>query len=316
MKTNRLLIAMMAALFLVPSIAAAQNKMSYQQYQAQLEQFKQREDSAKQRINELNVENAKLQTELDGLDAQIGQVWQKIYKDLAIEPADLRKFADELDAIGAALDGYDAMSADDLKRNRTGLDVLQKRIDKVAENRAAVLSRYKTIINRLNTHIDDLKSGRTRPKPEIVSGTAPETTPGAKPGMGPSMTSTPKSRETLGGMPTKKGVMYTVIRGDYLWKIAAMKQHYGDGMKWMRIYSVNRNQIKNPDLIYPKQVFYIPFEIEANQVLVRRGQSLSSLAEELYDDPFQWRKLYEANKGLITNPTTIYPEMILAVPGR
>jgi hypothetical protein len=316
MKTTRLLFALMAALFFIPSIAAAQNPMSYQQYQAQIDQFKQREDAAKQRINQLNVENANLQTELDGLDAQIGEVWQSIYKDLKIEPADLRQFADELDAIGAALDGYDAMSADDLKRNRSGLDALQKRIDKAAENRAAVLSRYKTIISRLNAHVADLKSGHTKPKPQLATGTAPVTTPSAAPGMGPAMTSTPKSRETLGGMPTKKGAMYTVIRGDYLWKIAAMKKHYGDGMKWMRIYSVNRDQIKNPDLIYPKQVFYIPFEVEANQVLVRRGQSLSSLAEELYDDPFQWRKLYEANKGLITDPTTIYPEMILTVPGR
>ena len=309
MKTTRALISLMAALLLIPTLSLAQTKMTYQQYQSQLEQFKQREQTARKKISDLNVENNNLQKQLDDLDTEIGQEWQSIYKDLGIDPTELRSFADELDAIGAALDGYEAMSADDLKNNRAGLDALQKRIDAVAGNRAAVLSRYKTIIARLNTRVADLKSGKVKAKPVMAA------TPVATKA-GPAMTSTPKSREIAGGTPTKKGTMYTVVRGDYLWKIAAMKQHYGDGMKWMRIYSVNRDQIKNPDLIYPKQRFYIPFEVNANQVLVKKGQNLSSLAEELYGDPFQWRKLYEANKGLITDPTTIYPEMILTVPGR
>lgn len=310
MKTNRFLIVLMVALVLLPTLVFAQTKMSYQQYQTQLEQFKQREAAAKQKISDLNVETANLQTQLDQLDTEIGEVWQDIYKDLGIQPVALRGFADELDAIGAALDGYEAMTPDDLKRNRAGLDALQSRIDKASKDRAAMLSRYMTIINKLNTRVADLKSGKVKPKPTMAS------TPAASTSTGPAMASTPKSREMAGGAPSNKGVMYTVIRGDYLWKIAAMKKHYGDGMKWMRIYSVNRDQIKNPDRIYPKQVFYIPFEVQANQVLVKKGQNLSSLADELYGDPFQWRKLYEANKGLITDPTTIYPEMILTVPGR
>jgi len=55
-----------------------------------------------------------------------------------------------------------------------------------------------------------------------------------------------------------KEIMYTVIRGDYLWKIAKKKEHYGNGFAWPVIYKANRDQIKDPDLIYPKQVFKIP----------------------------------------------------------
>ncbi len=51
---------------------------------------------------------------------------------------------------------------------------------------------------------------------------------------------------------------YTVIKGDYLWKIAKFWWIYRDGRKWRIIYEANRDKIKDPDLIYPKQVLTIP----------------------------------------------------------
>lgn len=55
-----------------------------------------------------------------------------------------------------------------------------------------------------------------------------------------------------------KETMYTVVRGDHLWGIARKAEHYGNGFAWPMIYKANRDKIKNPDLIYPKQVFSIP----------------------------------------------------------
>lgn len=55
-----------------------------------------------------------------------------------------------------------------------------------------------------------------------------------------------------------KDAMYTVVKGDCLWFIARRKEYYGNGFAWPKIYNANRDQIKNPDLIYPKQVFRIP----------------------------------------------------------
>ena len=53
-------------------------------------------------------------------------------------------------------------------------------------------------------------------------------------------------------------VNYTVIRGDCLWNIAKKKEFYGNGFAWPNIYNANRDKIKDPDLIFPKQVFKIP----------------------------------------------------------
>lgn len=44
--------------------------------------------------------------------------------------------------------------------------------------------------------------------------------------------------------------------GDCLWNIA--KKFYGDGKKWKIIYEANKNEIKDPRKIYPKQKLIIP----------------------------------------------------------
>lgn len=49
---------------------------------------------------------------------------------------------------------------------------------------------------------------------------------------------------------------HTVVRGDTLWGIA--KKYYGSGAQYTKIYNANRDQIKNPNRIYPGQVFTIP----------------------------------------------------------
>ena len=47
-----------------------------------------------------------------------------------------------------------------------------------------------------------------------------------------------------------------VVRGDSLWNIA--RAHYGTGFQHTLIYGANKEQIRDPDLIYPGQVFSLP----------------------------------------------------------
>ena len=49
---------------------------------------------------------------------------------------------------------------------------------------------------------------------------------------------------------------YTVQPGNSLWIIATGR--YGEGMRYLQIFSANKDQIRDPDLIYPGQVFAIP----------------------------------------------------------
>ena len=56
---------------------------------------------------------------------------------------------------------------------------------------------------------------------------------------------------------------YTVAKGDTLSHIA--KEHYGKASKWHAIFEANRDQIDDPDKIFPGQVLKIPADDSAAQ---------------------------------------------------
>ncbi|PWC57013.1 peptidoglycan-binding protein [Azospirillum sp. TSO22-1] len=52
------------------------------------------------------------------------------------------------------------------------------------------------------------------------------------------------------------GQSLVVQPGNSLWRIA--RRTYGDGLRYTTIYEANRSQIRDPDLIYPGQIFSLP----------------------------------------------------------
>ena len=62
--------------------------------------------------------------------------------------------------------------------------------------------------------------------------------------------------EAIGATAVAKGGVYVVRSGNSLWMIA--RQLYGEGFRYTTIYSANRGQIRDPNLIYPGQTFKLP----------------------------------------------------------
>ncbi|MEO9773005.1 LysM peptidoglycan-binding domain-containing protein [Roseibium sp.] len=59
------------------------------------------------------------------------------------------------------------------------------------------------------------------------------------------------------GAEVRKSLPVVIIRkGDNLWRIS--RRLYGEGLRYTTIYQANQEQIRNPDLIYPGQVFLTP----------------------------------------------------------
>ncbi len=56
----------------------------------------------------------------------------------------------------------------------------------------------------------------------------------------------------------KPSVMYTVKKGDTLWKIAETNYGKGKGGEYNKIFEANRPMLSHPDKIYPGQVLRIP----------------------------------------------------------
>ena len=73
----------------------------------------------------------------------------------------------------------------------------------------------------------------------------------------PQLVAVPVGAPELGRFATGKAIIRS---GDNLWTIA--RRVYGSGYRYTQIYGANRDQIRDPDLIYPGQVFELPEVVE------------------------------------------------------
>jgi nucleoid-associated protein YgaU len=109
--------------------------------------------------------------------------------------------------------------------------------------------------------------------------------------------------------------MWTVKDGEFLYKISGYEEIYADPLKWPRIYRANKDRIQDPNLIFPGWELAIPRDWPSTWT-VQQDEYLSKIAWywEVYDDPGQWTKLYEANKDKISDPDIIWPGWELSIP--
>ena len=169
-------------------------------------------------IARLTEEKASLTQQIEGLQAEVNALAEKKNSLQAFEDCQNEMYA----LVGADADAVADYSA---KVNALMADISAKKVDK-ADRQA---------------ELDALKGSKLSALPgfyDLVHG---------------------KLQKMLDAwVVAPKDIDYTVVRGDHLWGIAKKDVHYGNGHAWPMIYNANRDQIKNPDLIYPAQVFKVP----------------------------------------------------------
>jgi len=257
-------------------LQAAQRKMTYEEYRAELEQALKRESEAKAAIAKLEKEIKALKEELRRLERRIAAVKKEIYSLIGTDEQGVRAFQAQVEEIGKEVDALKGLSPDDLFWKKKELKKIKKRLEELRGSRIAALPE----IDERLTALEGALAQIWAKVPELPS-------PGH----------------------------YTVLKGDCLWNIAKKKEVYGDPYMWPRIYLAN-DQITNPDLIYPGWELIIPRGVKENQHLVVFGEWLSKIAgyEEVYGDPSKWPKIYEANRDQILDPNLIYPAQVLEIP--
>ena len=62
--------------------------------------------------------------------------------------------------------------------------------------------------------------------------------------------------DTNGGTNGAQVSVVTVQPGNTLWGIS--RENYGEGLMYVHVFEANKDRIRNPDLIYPGQVFTVP----------------------------------------------------------
>ncbi len=106
--------------------------------------------------------------------------------------------------------------------------------------------------------------------------------------------------------------VYTVQPNDWLSKIAAI--FYGDPMAYARIAQDNHDVIQNPEKIYAGQKLLVKIQ-KGMPVFyrVKKGESLSIIANRFYGDPMKFKDIFLANQDAIEDPDIINPGQVLKI---
>ena len=84
-------------------------------------------------------------------------------------------------------------------------------------------------------------------------------------------------------LPGQTGT-YLVQDGDNLWGIAGKPEVYNDPYRWLLLYHANRDQIFEPDLIYPGMILLVPhypgLELSARETEAKQPSETTQSPEE------------------------------------
>jgi hypothetical protein len=156
--------------------------------------------------------------------------------------AKLRIYLDEAPIAEALADDTGKWSAT-LADVAAGLHVL--RVDEV-DAAGAVVSRFETPFER-EVATQELAAAE-------AEAAAPEVAPASEPATNEPATNEPATADPAAAAAAP--ITITVQPGFTLWAIA--RETYGDGVLYVQVFEANRDKIKDPDLIYPGQVFTVP----------------------------------------------------------
>jgi nucleoid-associated protein YgaU len=265
-------------LFLFSGLAMAQEerKVKMDEYKAELAGYQTREAEAQAKIAALEADNAALKAEIASTQTQIDAEWEAIYAMIGVTKQEVDDYRSNLESIDSQIDGLAGLSPEELFRQRDEIDAIAARIEEAKAQKPAILSEMQEKLAALEGKLANLKAK----------------------------------------VPANIFDQYSVVKGDHLWKISKKDEIYGDPLQWIRIYCVNKDQIKDPNLIYADQVLNIARGVGRDEHLVVKGEWLSKIAgyAKVYNDPTKWTKLYEANKDVISDPSLIYPHQVIQIP--
>ncbi|MBU0558050.1 MAG: LysM peptidoglycan-binding domain-containing protein [Bacteroidetes bacterium] len=169
-------------------------------------------------VNRLTEQKANLTADVNAFQSEVNN--------LKSVKAGLQTFDDCMNELNAMLSGTEA----DIARFRKAVDDLDGKIKARAGEKAD-----------LQAALDRLKQNKLSALPEFYDRVHNQ-----------------MQRALDAWIEKPKEINYSVVKGDHLWGIAKKKEHYSNPFAWPVIYKSNRDQIKDPNLIYPKQVFKIP----------------------------------------------------------
>lgn len=224
------------------------------------------------KIEELKAKLAKTNEEYD-------MVYNQILKDIDVSESDFPMIQRKIDYFNKKIANWDNLSDKQLWKTKKAVRGLIAEYKDYKQTKYAKAPDFRKDFSDLDNKIENLSMSLENAKPKYYEDS------------------------------------YTVVKGDWLSKIARYSFIYGDMSKWPIIYRANRDQIKDPNLIYPDQVIKIPRGLPYKWK-VYKGECLWKISSypEVYGNAAKWPMIYRANKDKIKDPDLIYPNQIFEIP--
>ena len=291
---KKIIITLLLVALLVPVLFAKVNYLSENEYkklkkkeriqywddlQNQLLEYQKNKSQAIADKDKYQKEIDELKAKIKDSDVQYDQAYTAILTKLGLTKNDLPAIKSKIDYFNGKIQNYNNLSDNELWAAKKEVNTLIEEYDSYAKTNSAKVPDYYMNFSDLNTKIENLKNNLQAAKPKYYEDTY-------KVVKGETLAKI-SGYDFIYNDPTKWGIIYRanrdqiqdpniirpnmtlkiprglpnswkVYRGEFLWKIASYPEVYGNGNKWPLIYRANKDKIKDPNLIYPNQIFEIP----------------------------------------------------------
>jgi len=189
---------------------AQDKKMSMDEYRAQLKEWQDREVAAKKAAEDCANAVTKLTADMAAAKAESGKLWGDILTLAGTDQAGYDAYKAEVKALEAKVDGLLALSPEELFKKRDELAAAEAKLAELKKNKIYALTEMQNALAAIEGKIAQLKNK----------------------------------------MPKALYDMYTVVVGDYLWKISGKKRYLcrSDAVDAHLLLQQGSDQESGPDL--------------------------------------------------------------------
>lgn len=216
--TLTLVVAISSVLF---AVGFAQEKMSKDEWQQEVNRYTQMNADLRAKVATLNKDIEALQTQSAKLDADYTRCKDELYAMVGSNAQEAAAFSAEIEAAENKASELLRLSDAELMQRSSEVKDLAAKAKNFRSNRLAILPEFSERLDALDQKVESLQ-------------------------------------RALAGAEKWYTVGTWARDRDCLWNIAKKKDIYSNAWLWPKIWMGNKDKIKNPDLIYPGQKLRVP----------------------------------------------------------
>ncbi len=215
------MLSVMLAVLLCVGVASAQEKMTKEQWQEEMNKYTALVNELKQKVQGLGDQVTSLQGQSAKLDADIDKCMDELYALVGSDKEKAAAYRAEIEAAENTASELMRLSDADLMARGSEVNDLAAKVKSLWENKLSLIPEFWDRLTALNEKVKSLQA--------TIAGSG--------------------KTYTVGTWKRDR---------DCLWNISKKKDIYNNAWMWPKIWQGNRDQIKDPDVIHTGQKLKIP----------------------------------------------------------